>query len=138
MKEGEKQRCVNGNDRDDRAAAIAIVDVGAIGHGSFNVVAARALRKRNVSNEKRRVREHRPALSTRTWRLVYRADAALRPPPWLAFPPLLAISRCFAGSIAAKPRFEPPLLVAAIRFLLVDGQPSQRDRSGAVHNADRD
>jgi hypothetical protein len=27
-----------------------------------------------------------------------------RPPPWLALPPLLAISRCFAGSIAAKPR----------------------------------
>ncbi|HET6942774.1 MAG TPA: hypothetical protein VFH89_11490 [Sphingomicrobium sp.] len=31
----------------------------------------------------------------------------LRPPPWLALPPLLAISRCFAGSIAANPRFEP-------------------------------
>jgi len=31
---------------------------------------------------------------------------------------LLAISRCFAGSIAAKPRFEAPLLVAAIVFLL--------------------
>jgi len=39
---------------------------------------------------------------------------ALRPPPWLAFPPLLAISRCFAGSIAANPRFDPPLLVVAI------------------------
>jgi hypothetical protein len=34
-----------------------------------------------------------------------------RPPPWLALPPLLAISRCLAGSIAAKPRFEPPLLL---------------------------
>lgn len=32
-----------------------------------------------------------------------------RPPPWLAFPPLLAISRCFSGLIAANPRFEPPL-----------------------------
>lgn len=41
----------------------------------------------------------------------------MRPPPWLAFPPLLAISRCFAGSIAAKPRFEPPLFVAAIGCL---------------------
>jgi hypothetical protein len=29
---------------------------------------------------------------------------------------LLAISRCFAGSIAAKPRFAPPLFVAAIGF----------------------
>jgi hypothetical protein len=27
---------------------------------------------------------------------------------------LLAISRCFAGSIAAKPRFDPPLLVVGI------------------------
>jgi hypothetical protein len=31
---------------------------------------------------------------------------------------LLAISRCLAGSIAAKPRFEPPLLVGAIILLL--------------------
>jgi hypothetical protein len=38
----------------------------------------------------------------------------LRPPPWLALPPLLAISRCFAGSIAANPRFEPPLFVPAM------------------------
>jgi hypothetical protein len=43
----------------------------------------------------------------------------LRPPPWLALPPLLAISRCFAGSIAANPRFDPPLLVPAI-FSSVD------------------
>jgi hypothetical protein len=42
-----------------------------------------------------------------------------RPPPWLALPPLLAISLCFAGSIAAKPRFDPPLLLdAAMTFLL--------------------
>jgi hypothetical protein len=42
------------------------------------------------------------------------------PPPWLALPPLLAISRCFAGSIAANPRFDPPLLFnPAITFLLV-------------------
>jgi hypothetical protein len=43
----------------------------------------------------------------------------LRPPPWLALPPLLAISRCFSGLIAAKPRFArpvelDPLVVAAI------------------------
>jgi hypothetical protein len=38
----------------------------------------------------------------------------LRPPPWLALPPLLAISRCFAGSIAANPRFDPPLLFVGI------------------------
>jgi hypothetical protein len=37
-----------------------------------------------------------------------------RPPPWLALPPLLAISRCFAGSIAANPRFDPLLLVTAM------------------------
>jgi len=37
-----------------------------------------------------------------------------RPPPWLALPPLLAISRCFAGSIAANPRFDPLLLVPAM------------------------
>jgi hypothetical protein len=37
-----------------------------------------------------------------------------RPPPWLARPPFAAISRCFSGLIAAKPRFEPLLLVAMI------------------------
>jgi hypothetical protein len=40
--------------------------------------------------------------------------ALLRPPPWLALPPLLAISRCLAGSIAANPRFDPPVFVPAI------------------------
>ena len=46
--------------------------------------------------------------------------ALLRPPPWLARPPLLAISLCFAGSIAAKPRLEPPLFDPAMpsSFLL--------------------
>jgi hypothetical protein len=39
-----------------------------------------------------------------------------RPPPWLAFPPLLAISRCFAGSMAAKPRFAVPVLVVGMTF----------------------
>jgi hypothetical protein len=34
-----------------------------------------------------------------------------RPPPWLALPPLLAISRCFSALIAANPRFEPPELL---------------------------
>ena len=43
----------------------------------------------------------------------------MRPPPWLALPPLLAISRCFAGSIAANPRFEPPLLVFGMLNLLM-------------------
>jgi hypothetical protein len=38
----------------------------------------------------------------------------LRPPPWLALPPLLAISRCFAGSIAANPRFDLPVLFVAM------------------------
>jgi hypothetical protein len=31
------------------------------------------------------------------------------PPPWLALPPLLAISRCFSALIAAKPRFFGPV-----------------------------
>jgi hypothetical protein len=38
---------------------------------------------------------------------------------------LLAISRCFAGSIAANPRFDPPLFVAAMSCL-----PTER-----LHNA---
>lgn len=56
--------------------------------------------------------------------------ALLRPPPWLARPPLLAISRCFAGSIAAKPRFEPPLFDPAMpsslcRYQLCSGEKTQ-------------
>ena len=47
----------------------------------------------------------------------------MRPPPWLALPPLLAISRCFAGSIAANPRFDPPLLVFGMLNLLMVWQP---------------
>ena len=42
------------------------------------------------------------------------ANAGLRPPPWLDLPPLLAISRCLAGSIAANPRFAPLVLVIGI------------------------
>jgi hypothetical protein len=44
-----------------------------------------------------------------------------RPPPWLALPPLLAISRRFSGLIAANPRREPvtlPVLVLGIMHLL--------------------
>ena len=47
----------------------------------------------------------------------------LRPPPWLALPPLLAISRCFAGSIAAKPRLEPPLFDVGITLSLIEQRP---------------
>jgi hypothetical protein len=43
----------------------------------------------------------------------------LRPPPWLALPPLLAISRCLAGSIAAKPRFDRPLELDEVLFGIV-------------------
>ena len=32
---------------------------------------------------------------------------------------MLAISRCFAGSMAANPRLEPPLLFVAIVILLL-------------------
>src|SRR4051812_43671516 len=42
-----------------------------------------------------------------------------RPPPWLALPPLLAISRCFSLLIAAKPRFDEPLPLLAIGTLLI-------------------
>jgi len=40
-----------------------------------------------------------------------------RPPPWLARPPFAAISRCFSGLIAAKPRFARPLVVVGMIFL---------------------
>ena len=59
----------------------------------------------------------RPALAVgRDWS-AQRLELALRPPPWLALPPLLAISRCFAGSIAAKPRFDPPVLLLGMLYL---------------------
>jgi len=35
---------------------------------------------------------------------------------------LLAISRCLAGSIAANPRFDPLLLVAAMTFSFSNGR----------------
>jgi hypothetical protein len=38
-----------------------------------------------------------------------------------------------AGSIAAKPRFEPPLLVAAIAFLLTGGGASNVRTDLRVH-----
>jgi len=59
-----------------------------------------------------------------------------RPPPWLALPPLLAISRCFAGSIAAKPRFDPLVLVAAIMGLPHYQTASQRYFHAAVQLSD--
>jgi hypothetical protein len=57
----------------------------------------------------------------------------LRPPPWLALPPLLAISRCFAGSIAAKPRFDPPLFVVAmaVHSLLIGADETRPLNSGS-------
>jgi hypothetical protein len=58
----------------------------------------------------------------------------LRPPPWLALPPLLAISRCFAGSIAANPRFEPPLFVPAMLSSVVATNRSE-PRNAAVETA---
>jgi hypothetical protein len=61
----------------------------------------------------------------------------LRPPPWLALPPLLAISRCFAGSIAANPRFDPPLLfVAMSNSPIAETAAKKRLLFVRVHNAD--
>jgi hypothetical protein len=67
---------------------------------------------------------------------IQRLVLGFRPPPWLALPPLLAISRCLAGSIAAKPRLEPPLFVAAIVSSPVPQTSGQRCFGRAVHNAD--
>jgi len=68
-----------------------------------------------------------------------------RPPPWLARPPFAAISRCFSGLIAAKPRFEPPLFVLAIGFLRRSSaanrgveQPCKRFWATAVQHLDGD
>jgi len=64
----------------------------------------------------------RPAFVPGTGLIDQRLVLALRPPPWLALPPLLAISRCFAGSIAANPRLDLPVVVVAMLILLiVDG-----------------
>jgi hypothetical protein len=52
-------------------------------------------------------------------------------------PPLLAISRCFAGSIAANPRFDPPLLFVAMFDLPIGRLAiSKRRQFPTVHNAD--
>jgi hypothetical protein len=76
-------------------------------------------------------------LLTLTTDANYRATArGGRPPPWLALPPLLAISRCFAGSIAAKPRFDPLVLVAAIMGLPHLRTALQRYFQAAVHLSD--
>jgi hypothetical protein len=68
-----------------------------------------------------------------------RLELALRPPPWLDLPPLLAISRCLAGSIAANPRFAPVLLVCGIFFLPIVSGTAARKRAPQqyVSKADR-
>ena len=83
----------------------------------FNADRDAALRSRNVPQENAGPYKA-SVLLTQTTGANYRATArGGRPPPWLALPPLLAISRCFAGSIAAKPRFDPLVVVAAIMGL---------------------
>jgi hypothetical protein len=52
---------------------------------------------------------------------------------------LAAISRCFSGLIAAKPRLDPPLFLVAISFLRavsVKNQNRERERANAVQTAD--
>jgi hypothetical protein len=115
VQQGEQQQCVDRDHRRNRGAAVARADVRAIGHARST--RSFAPRCGGVTKRKRRTHGGRPALTcSKVW--SYRLPLALRPPPWLAFPPLLAISRCFAGSIAANPRFEPPLFVAAMCLLL--------------------
>jgi hypothetical protein len=63
-----------------------------------------------------------PALDLRTpgaQRLEPRPLVLGRPPPWLALPPMLAISRCFSALIAANPRFEPPELLLFVVGIFV-------------------
>ena len=55
---------------------------------------------------------------------MVRALFGRRPPPWLARPPLDAISRCFSGLIAANPRFEPPVFKFAISLLRLLPEPA--------------
>jgi hypothetical protein len=63
----------------------------------------------------------------------------LRPPPWLALPPLLAISRCFSGLIAAKPRFTPELALFVGMLVSAAFSDCAAERIGrlAVHVLDR-
>jgi hypothetical protein len=50
---------------------------------------------------------------------------------------LLAISRCFSGSIAANPRFDPPLLFVGMSISPNAGlAASKRNWGFRVHNAD--
>ncbi len=112
MEENEQQASMYGRHRCDRAAFVAGLEVGTIHCGrSTQSIAARLPLVTFRYIEKRRAETGPPgALSIDVAQRLVLLLALLRPPPWLARPPLLAISRCFAGSIAAKPRFEPPPL----------------------------
>jgi hypothetical protein len=113
VKHREQQRRVDRDHDCDGASAVACADVGAVGHGCstptplgrcetfiFGECAPGANARRNHAD-----------------REDQRLELLLRPPPWLALPPLLAISRCFSGSIAANPRFDRPLLFVAMSYL---------------------
>src|SRR5690242_11306930 len=118
---------MDGDDADDRAGPVFIIDVGAVGHGC----STRPTRCRCEGvpiYRKSAGRWFPPHAFCARWFCV-QPLLLLRPPPWLALPPLLAISRCLAGSIAANPRFAPVLLVDAISTLHTSGLVSEeRDR----------
>jgi hypothetical protein len=122
VQKDKQKRRVNGGDRCQGASLVARVEVRTVhlrpDNAAFCCTVAAVSRpfrdgKRRADCSTRRQITQPAALDSRLVLLR-------RPPPWLALPPLLAISRCFAGSIAAKPRFDPPLFLdAAITFLLV-------------------
>jgi hypothetical protein len=111
IEKDKEKRKMNPDDRRDGTAAIPSADVRPVGHAPVN-----ASNRVRVARKKERRAGDSPDASSTYW-LSQRLELLLRPPPWLALPPLLAISRCFAGSIAANPRLDPPLLVVAIFFL---------------------
>jgi hypothetical protein len=112
VKDREQQRRVDRDHDCDRAAAVACADVGAVGHGCSTPTPLRRCERHLAGKCAGR---ERPAQSCDI--RYQRLELLLRPPPWLALPPLLAISRCFAGSIAANPRLDRPLLFVAMSSL---------------------
>jgi len=132
----ESEPSMDRDHRGDRAAAVTRADVRAISHGS-STPRLRVRCADRFAHEKTPGGGGSHPAPTRTRQLGQRLALLLRPPPWLALPPLLAISRCFAGSIAANPRFDPPLLFVAMFDLPIGRLAiSKRRQFPTVHNAD--
>ena len=132
MKEYEQEARMNGDNRRNRAALVAVLEVGTIHFGRSTQSITARLPTVTFSFDQEEPPDGIPPgslLDHDDQRLLV-LFALLRPPPWLARPPLLAISRCFAGSIAANPRFEPLLFDPAMpsslcRYQLVAGGKTQ-------------